>query len=160
MDRTQIIAMFAALLLSFCFAPLYAGIETPIGSPVGYWKTVDNITGQPKSIIQIYKSENQILMGKVIKTYSRDGRITTNLCTACFGNQHNQPLEGLVVLSGLKADQHQWGSGKILDPENGKTYNCSMRLTENGKKLKVDGYVGLPLFGHSQTWERVDLMAG
>jgi uncharacterized protein (DUF2147 family) len=59
----------------------------------------------------------------------------------------------------LTAHENQWNGGKILDTENGKTYQCSLHLAENGKKLNVRGFIGLPILGHSQTWERVDLMA-
>ncbi len=66
----------------------------------------------------------------------------------------------MVVISGLKQHPNQqWSKGQILDPENGKTYRCNVNLTEKGKKLNVHGYLGLPLFGRSQTWERVDLMS-
>lgn len=130
-------------------------------SPVGYWKTMDNVTGKPKSIIQVWKTSNQLLMGKVIKVFAKNDK--NLLCTACVGAQHNQPITGMVVISGLKLANNQWKSGEIFNPENGKTYRCSARLSENGKKLNVKGYFGFsgfPIFGHSQTWERVDLMSG
>ncbi len=132
----------------------------PVSSPIGYWKSIDDVTGKPKNIIQIWKTKDQILMGKIIKVFPAHLNTETKICTACFGAQHNQPIVGMVIMSGLKLAETQWVKGQILDPENGKTYNCTARLTENGKKLKVHGYSGLPLFGHSQTWERVDLLSG
>jgi uncharacterized protein (DUF2147 family) len=129
-------------------------------SPIGYWKTIDDVTGAPKSIVKIWQTEDHILMGKVIKIFPKVGNDQNKLCTACQGSLRNQPIVGMLVVSGLKPKEKQWGNGEILDPENGKTYSCSIRVTENGKKLKVRGYIGLPLLGRSQTWERVDLMSG
>jgi uncharacterized protein (DUF2147 family) len=50
----------------------------------------------------------------------------------------------------------EWSDGEILDPKNGKTYRCDIQLTDNGEKLNVRGYIGITLFGRSQTWERVN----
>jgi uncharacterized protein (DUF2147 family) len=54
----------------------------------------------------------------------------------------------------LKKDGDQYGGGEILDPKNGKIYRARMQLIEGGRKLEVRGYVGLSLFGRSQTWLR------
>ncbi len=131
-----------------------------IDSPIGYWKTIDDLTGKPKSIVQVWKNHDQVLTGKVIKVFSSNNLASHKTCTACRGDKHNQPIVGMVIMSGLKSTKSQWANGHILDPDNGKTYKCTARLSENGKKLNVHGYVGLPLFGRSQTWERVDLMSG
>lgn len=129
-------------------------------SPEGYWKTIDDVTGQTKSIIQIWKTSNQVLVGKVVKIFPADGSgDQTKLCTACEGAAHNQPVVGMVILSGLRVTPTQWDDGKILDPENGKTYSCSLRVADNGKTLNLHGYVGIPILGRSQTWQRVDLLS-
>ena len=129
-------------------------------SPVGYWKTIDDVTGKPKSIVKIWRANDQLLMGKVIKIFPKTGNDQTKLCNACQGDLHNQPVVGMVILSGLKASHAaKWDDGKILDPQNGKRYSCSLKLGDNGKKLNVHGYIGLPIIGRSQTWERIDLMS-
>jgi uncharacterized protein (DUF2147 family) len=33
-------------------------------------------------------------------------------------------------------------------------YRCRIALIDGGRKLDVRGYVGIPLFGRSQTWIR------
>jgi len=110
-------------------------------SPVGYWKTVDE-TGRPKSIIRIYQGRDKALIGQIVKTFNK-----------------GQPRAGTIIISGLTPDQEQWDNGKILDVNNGRTYSCHLRLADNGKKLDVIGYIGFPLLGKSQTWERVDLLS-
>lgn len=152
--------MIGCLVLVFGLitTTVYAGSNL-LSSPVGYWKTIDDVTGRPKSIVQIWKTENDVLVGKVVKLFPKEGQVATRLCVACEGQKHNQPIVGMVILSGLKSNRSQWGNGQILDPENGKTYSCSLRMAENGKKLNVHGYIGIPLLGRSQMWERVDLMS-
>ena len=148
----------SALIISLIATMVYAG-NTLSNSPVGYWKTIDDVTGRPKSIVQIWKAENDMLAGRVIKVFPKEGAPVKKLCVACEGTRHNQPIVGMVILSGLRSNKSQWGNGQILDPENGKTYSCSLRTAENGKKLTVHGYIGIPLLGRSQMWERVDLMS-
>ncbi len=61
---------------------------------------------------------------------------------------------GLALLSDFVAEGQsgrQWTDGRIYNPEDGQTYKCNMGLQDDGK-LKVRGYVGLPLFGKTQIW--------
>jgi len=43
--------------------------------------------------------------------------------------------------------------GEIYNRENGKTYSCLMSLNADGS-LVIRPYVGLPLFGKTQVWQR------
>lgn len=156
MNRISI--LLSALIMGIFTTCVYAANQ-PTSTPIGYWKTIDDVTGKPKSIVQIWKAENNALEGKVIKIFPKEGTDPNKVCTACQGNNRNRPIVGMVILSGLKANKTQWGSGKILDPENGKTYSCSLHMADNGSKLNVHGYIGIPILGRSQTWERVDLMS-
>lgn len=158
MDRNILLVLFS-LVMSFILIPANAA-EPRLHSPIGYWKTIDDATGKPKSIVHIWKTDENVLMGKVIKVFGKEGTKQASLCTKCKGAKRNQPLVGMVILSGLKAKENQWSNGEILDIDNGKTYNCNMRTVENGKRLHVQGFTGLPIIGRSQTWERVDLMSG
>ncbi|OGT38829.1 MAG: hypothetical protein A3F12_04795 [Gammaproteobacteria bacterium RIFCSPHIGHO2_12_FULL_38_14] len=128
-------------------------------SPVGYWKTIDDISGKPKAIVQIWKSSDQKLYGKVVQLFNRDPHVR---CKTCVGEKQNQPIVGMTILNHFKPDQNQvatWNGGSILDPKNGKVYHSTMRVLSNGKQLSVRGYIGIPLFGRSQVWERVNLAA-
>lgn len=131
---------------------IFLSVNAAAASPVGLWKTIDDISNEPKSIISISESPSHQLSGKVIKLFADP----TRLCTACEGKSHNKPIVGLTVMEGLKPakDKNLWENGQILDPKTGKIYHCTARLIDGGKKLQVRGYIGLPLFGRSQTWER------
>src|SRR5262245_15467378 len=139
------------LCVSFFLLPIVYAKETT-NSPVGYWKTIDDVTGKPKSILHIYQSGG-LLYGQVEKIFPRPGHDQNELCTSCKGPKHNQPIVGMVVMEGLKQNADnpsQWGGGQILDPMNGNTYRCSIQLSDNGQKLNVRGYIGISLFGRSQ----------
>ena len=43
--------------------------------------------------------------------------------------------------------------GTLYDPKTGKTYRGAMKA--EGDELDLRGYVGIKLFGESQTWKRV-----
>lgn len=127
-------------------------------TPVGFWETIDDVTGQSKAIIQIWEAENT-LHGKIYKIHPRPGVNPHELCTACKGVKHNKPILGMAIMENMQKSTETaslWNNGNILDPKNGKTYHCSMQLSESGQKLNVRGYIGLPLFGRSQTWYRVN----
>lgn len=151
MERIKIY-LSTLLFLVGCSALTISMGSSTINSPIGYWKAVDTNTGKTKSIIQIWQAEDNTLHGKIVKVFpSKNFSLSSN--------QKHQVLLGQVILSGLVAHENQWNGGKIIDIEDGKKYQCSIHVAENGEKLNVIGYTIIPLLGHSQTWERVDLMS-
>jgi len=67
------------------------------------------------------------------------------------------PLLGYTMLIGFEyVGNNKWDNGTIYDPENGNTYNCVItRIDDN--TLEVRGYIGVSLFGRTDTWKRVIL---
>ena len=66
----------------------------------------------------------------------------------------SRKLIGLNMLSGLKKNGGEYSGGKIYDPGNGKTYNCSMKV--DGDVLKVRGSLDKKgLVGRTMDWFRV-----
>lgn len=121
-------------------------------SPVGTWKTIDDKTKQPKSIVQITEVNGE-LQGKVLQVLQSDDG-PHPVCKECDGERKDKPIEGMVIMWGVKPDGDEWDGGKILDPKNGKTYKVKLKTIENGTKLDVHGYIGFALLGRSQVWER------
>ena len=79
---------------------------------------------------------------------------TTARLYLCTDARKDKPIVGMVIVSGLKKDGSEYNGGEILDPNNGKVYKSKLEVADGGKKLKVRGYIGVPLLGRSQTWER------
>jgi uncharacterized protein (DUF2147 family) len=120
-------------------------------SVTGKWKTIDDETGQAKSIVEVYEVNGKIY-GKVIEIF--DEKRKNDLCKECTGVDKNKPIQGMVILRGLTKDDVEYSGGKIIDPKNGKTYKCTISL-ESKDKLKIRGYIGFSLIGRSQYWVRV-----
>jgi uncharacterized protein (DUF2147 family) len=124
-------------------------------SPVGRWKTIDDNTGKPKSIVRIWE-EGGKLFGKVESLILQPGEDPAPKCTKCEGERKDKPVIGMVILWDLTKDGSEWSGGKILDPDNGKTYRCYVEPVEGGAKLKVRGYIGFALLGRTQYWLRAE----
>lgn len=122
-------------------------------SPVGLWKTIDDTSGKPKSLVRISDS-NGVLQGKIEKLFRAPDQDQNPKCGKCEGVNKDQPILGLTLMWGLKKDGAGYSGGEILDPNTGKIYKSKLALTEGGKKLQVQGYIGAPLFGRTQTWVR------
>ncbi len=122
-------------------------------SPVGMWKSIDDETGKPKAMIRITDNQGQ-LEGRIEKLFRPADQEQNPKCDKCDGARKDQPMVGMMILSGLKKDGDAYSGGEILDPANGKVYRSKATLKDGGKKLEVRGYVGAPMFGRSQTWVR------
>ena len=137
---------------------LMAGALLPLSAQAAsldgtQWQTIDDKTGEKKAIIQLNERGGKV-SGKIIKVLNKEK--AKAVCTKCPGNLKNQPVEGLQILTGLKAEgNNQWSDGKLVDPESGKVYSGKITLSDNGQSLDLRGYVGTPLFGRSQTWQRI-----
>ncbi|WP_347374602.1 DUF2147 domain-containing protein [Aequorivita sp. Q41] len=117
----------------------------------GKWRTIDDETGEEKSVVEIYKQNGKVF-GKVVEIFDPSKRDLT--CVACSGNDKNQPILGLVIIKNLEKDGDEYNDGTITDPNNGKVYKCYIEL-DGANKLNVRGYIGFSLLGRTQTWERI-----
>jgi uncharacterized protein (DUF2147 family) len=76
-------------------------------------------------------------------------------CTTCKDEDYNAPLEGLVIIRGMKFDAkaNALTGGKVLDPESGKFYYGKI-YTKDGKLVLRGSLDKAGLLGRNQTWER------
>lgn len=125
------------------------------GSPIGLWRTIDDETGKPKSLIRISESNGE-LRGKIEKLFREPGEDPNPKCEKCEDARKDQPIIGMTILTGMKKDGSEYNGGQILDPANGKVYKSKMSVADGGKKLDVRGYIGVPMLGRTQTWLRAD----
>lgn len=118
---------------------------------LGRWRTIDDETGKPISIVEIFEAQGKIY-GRVVEILNPKSR--NKKCDDCPGDDRGKPVLGLTVIKGLIKEGDQYTGGKILDPKHGKLYRCYITL-ENPDKLKVRGYIGVSLLGRTQYWHRV-----
>lgn len=133
------------LLLSLSCFPQAVNADAVIGT----W-----LTASGKAKVQIYK-ENNKYYGKIVwlknPTYE-DGNAKTDKNNPDKAKQ-SVPLLGLNMLKDFEFDDDEWEDGTIYDPENGKTYSCTIKYRDG--KLDLRGYIGISLIGRTQTWYKV-----
>lgn len=118
---------------------------------LGKWKTVDDETGEAKSVVQVYEEEGEIY-GKIVELIRTPDQDQDPLCENCKGDKKDQRIIGMVIMEGLTLKGSEYEGGSILDPDNGKIYDCKIWLDGNNK-LMVRGYIGL--FFRTQEWVRM-----
>lgn len=120
-----------------------------VSAILGDWKTVDDKTGERRSIVTIYKGADGLYYGKISKML-----MYTELdlkCDQCKGEDYNAPIEGLVIIRGMHAEDGQLVGGKVLDPESGKFYYGKIYMKDG--KLVLRGSLDKRGFlGRNQTW--------
>jgi uncharacterized protein (DUF2147 family) len=123
-------------------------------SPIGEWRTFSDDGKKPLGIVRIGERNGE-LVGTIVSSLVL-GDDPAKVCGKCTGARKDKPVIGMEFLSGLKPDGKEYSGGEILDPDSGKIYRAHLRLEGGAKKLVVRGYLGISLFGRSQTWERVE----
>lgn len=138
------IGILALLLLAM-------SAQAQISQILGDWKTVDDKTGERRSVVTIYKGSDGLYYGKISKML-----MYTDLdlkCDQCKGEDYNKPIEGLVIIRGMEAKDGELVGGKVLDPESGKFYYGKIYL-KNGKLVLRGSLDKRGFLGRNQTWER------
>ena len=145
----------AGLALAVLFAATAASAQAT--SPVGVWKTVDDGTKKEKSLVRISESGG-VYTGRIEKLLDPEAP-KDPVCKDCSDDRKDKPILGMTIIKNMKqsaADKAEFDGGEILDPNNGKVYKSKMKLVDNGAKLDVRGYIGMPMLGRTQTWTRAE----
>ena len=127
---------------------LFLLLQTP--SVEGTWVNIDDETGVAKSEIELYVEQGK-LYGRVLRLLLPEDQ--GKKCVNCKGSDKNKPIEGLLIVRGLSRENAAWTDGKIMDPANGKSYDCTIRL-EDPNTLNVRGFLGFSFLGRTQVWKR------
>ena len=137
-------------IISCCLTILFA-VSAYTQSAVGIWKTIDDVDGTAKSHVEIYESNGK-LEGKIVKLINA----SSDICESCKGDKAGKPLTNMVILWDMEKQKGaKWDNGTIMDPHTGKEYKCKIEIIREDE-LEVRGYIGISMFGRSQTWFRVD----
>lgn len=138
--------MVVGVIVALSYLPLSLAGQ----SPAGNWTTRDDKTGVKRAIIHITES-NGTLSGTVAQVFPQPD--DEKLCIHCPGAFKDKQILGLTFMWGLKDKGNgEWGDGSILDPKTGKIYRAKLSL--NGEKLQVRGYLGVSILGRTQVWTR------
>lgn len=122
-------------------------------SIVGKWKTIDDKTNEPKSIVQIYEKDGKYF-GRIEELFRNPGEDPDPVCDKCPDGdvRKDQPTKGMVIIKDLVQKGDTYEGGTILDPKEGKIYTCKLWVEQG--ELMVRGYIAF--FFRTQTWHRVE----
>jgi uncharacterized protein (DUF2147 family) len=140
----------AVLLIVAAASPVRAAEPTA----AGLWEQVDENTGKPESWFKITE-RNGVYEGALVKIFYKPGEDPNWVCDKCQGAEKGRPVLGLTLIKGMQRNGLSYENGTIMDPRDGSVYRALMRLTPDGKKLEMRGYLGISLFGRSQVWNRL-----
>jgi uncharacterized protein (DUF2147 family) len=140
------------------FYALATAVTVAVGAPertaAGLWEKVDD-SGAPAAWFRIVDC-NREYQGKMAKIFPTPGKNPSEWrCTGCKGDQKNAPVIGLTFIKGMRRNGLAYEGGSILDPRTGSVYGARMELSPDGEELRVRGFLGIPLFGHTEVWKRL-----
>jgi uncharacterized protein (DUF2147 family) len=131
-----------AALLALTAAPAAAADDAAL---FGRWLTEDR-----KGVVEFYPCGAEVC-GKIV-WYDESDSARTDVSNPDPALR-SRAVCALQILGGFKpaAGKREWTDGWIYAPKSGKTYTAQMAIEEPGK-LRLRGYVGIPLFGETQVW--------
>ena len=136
-----------------------ASLTTFAASIEGYWKSIEERTGEQLSIVEIRKGNDGRYHGKIVYRYPNSHSITLTNCTKCPAPNTNKPILGLEILSGFREDPNKPDSyidGRVLEPTSGRIYKGKAVVSGEGKRLRMRGYMGVSALGRTVVWLRTD----
>ena len=123
---------------------------TDPASPIGFWKGQD-------ATFEMFESGGK-LSARIValsEPKTAEGKEKTDIYNP-DPKKRNHPIIGLVFISGFtKKSDTRSENGTVYDPKSGKTYSCFMEL-EGPDKIKVRGFLVIPLMGRNYFWTRAD----
>lgn len=149
--------MYKHVLMGLCIA--FASTTTFAAAIEGYWKSIEERTGQQLSIIEIRKGDNGRFNGKIVYRYPNAHGISLSNCTKCPAPHTNKPLVGLEILSGFRQDPNDpnaYIDGLVLEATSGRVYKGKGVVSGEGKRLRMRGYMGVSALGRTVVWIRTN----
>ncbi len=119
------------------------GASQAAGTPIGSWTTPAPNVG----VVQIIACGTGLcgkIVGTVLATPTSQGPQT-------WQGQPQCGFTFLRVAAVAGSDPMTW-HGSITDPRDGSVYSAKIWLTDAGQ-LRLRGYIGIPLFGETETWQ-------
>jgi uncharacterized protein (DUF2147 family) len=129
-----------AVLLGF--ALVSAAYADDGSTPTGRW-----ITAQHNAVIQIAPCGRD-LCGQIV------GLAPANPAEGMPVDWRGHPQCGQTIIQTAPvadASGNMVWQGSVLDPRNGNVYKAQLSLDAD-RHLELHGYLGLPIFGQTQTW--------
>jgi len=140
------------LLIIVSFLLLNLTAFGQVSSLLGDWVTVDDKTGEQRSVVTLYQAEDGLYYGAISQLLID---VPVTVCTVCTDEDKDAPLVGLVIIRGMRYNEkeNQLQGGRVLDPESGKFYYGKIYL-KDGKLVLRGSLDKRGILGRNQTWLR------
>jgi len=137
---------FNALIVWLLLLPVAPSFSQTV---VGKWKTIDDNSGEERSVVEIFERDGKIF-GRIVKLFRKPGEDPDPICDECDNDdpRYKKKIIGMEIIMDMRKDGGEYTDGTILDPESGKVYRCRLWVEDN--RLNVRGYWGP--FYRTQTW--------
>lgn len=138
--------ILAGLLASVAFAATAQNNTSPLGK----WKTLDDKTGKPMTVTEVYMAKNGTMAARIVENLGLPAT-----CANCSGEHKGKPTVGMLTLWNLKEKNGVWGGGDGYKPSEDTKFKAkSIKVIDGGKKLEVTGCKAI--FCRTATWVRVN----
>jgi uncharacterized protein (DUF2147 family) len=147
------------LLLAATLATLHASAQ-PAADPQGRWLTAsgnleveiapcgDALCG---TVTKVIANHSMSRPGEAMQAADARPALGMRLLADFVPTERTPRPDGSVAVT-------EW-RGHLYNRENAKTYDCLMSMDEHGG-LVLRGYIGLPVFGKTQVWQRLAAAGG
>jgi uncharacterized protein (DUF2147 family) len=129
-----------ALLTTTAIASWASAAPVTNPDPLGDWSTENG-----HGVIEIARC-GEALCGRIVGI---DRKPTEPMPTDLHG--HSQC--GLTIITNARPETDGTWLGQVADPRGGGRYHAKLWLGEDGK-LRLRGYIGIPVLGATRTWHR------
>lgn len=137
-------------LIALATALAAIALPASAGDPSGRWKTLDDETGRPMSVVEVSTTGGK-LSARVVETLNEPNA----KCTECSGADKNKPVIGMRVLWDLTLKNGVWSNGSGFKPSTGDGFKArSVVPSADGRTLEITGCK--LMFCRTARWVRAD----